>query len=348
MKPTVELQGAHAVVTGGARGIGLATARRLRAYGCNLTLWDRDARALDAAAAELRVAPWARTGGKRATSGFDTPDTSGTRGTSGTPDRPGTPGRPDTPGTAAPAGSMAAGSAPFVRTATLDITDSAQVDAAWAVAESAAPVDVLINNAGVLADGRFHEREFAAWSKTMAVNVEALMYLTHHALPGMYRRRKGHVVNISSASGAIAVPGLAVYSASKWAVWGFSEALRAEAREHNVLVSSIHPSYIAHGLFEGAKLAGIGNLIVPRLRDHDVVAKAIVEAALRRGQNRPMRPRSVRLAVLLRGILSDRAFQWTARALGVWDSMNGRRRPGAHSTPGHTGARTSQRPTHKE
>jgi NAD(P)-dependent dehydrogenase (short-subunit alcohol dehydrogenase family) len=136
------------------------------------------------------------------------------------------------------------------------------------------------------------------------------------------------VIRVSS-EGSIMIgtlPRLSSYSlsstcATKWAVWGFSEALRAEARAHGVQVSSIHPSYIAEGMFAGARLTGPGRLIVPQLRSHDVVAEAIVEAALRRGRTAPKRPRSVELAVLLRGILPDRWFNGLMRILGVWDSM---------------------------
>ena len=117
-------------------------------------------------------------------------------------------------------------------------------------------------------------------------------------------------------------PSLAVYSASKWAVWGFSEALRAEAAERGVLVSSIHPSYIAEGMFAGARLHGAGRLLVPLLRSHDLIAEAIVCDALGRGRTCVMRPRSIRLAVLLRGILPDRWFNRLMRRLGVWASMS--------------------------
>lgn len=184
-------------------------------------------------------------------------------------------------------------------------------------------IDILINNAGHLAPGDFIDQDPETWIKTLSINVDALVYLTRIVIPKMYDQRRGHIVNISSAAGAIGVPGLSVYSASKWAVWGFSEALRAEAQRYGVLVSSIHPSYVATGMFAGAKLKGLGNVLVPRLPSHDSVAEAIVETALRRGKTRVMRPRSVRLAVLFRGVLPDRTFNGLMRLLGVWESMSG-------------------------
>jgi hypothetical protein len=75
-------------------------------------------------------------------------------------------------------------------------------------------------------------------------------------------------------------------------------------------------------MFAGARLRGIGRLIVPLLRSHDVVAEAIVESALRRGETSPKRPRSVGLAVFLRGVLPDRWFNGLIGYLGVRESMN--------------------------
>lgn len=266
----------HALITGGARGIGLATARRLTALGTRVTLWDRDAAALDDAAMQLGPIAAAQDGQQR------------------------------------------------VHTETCDIRDRGAMQRALSATESAlGPVDILINNAGHLAPGRLVDQDPETWMVTLEVNVDALVYLTRLVLPGMYERGHGHVINISSAAGTIGVPHLAVYSASKWAVWGFSEALRAESRPYGVNVSSIHPSYIAQGMFAGARLQGMGRFIVPLLPSHDVVAEAIVEAALRRGRTSPKRPRSVRLAVFLRGVLPDPWFNRLVHWLGVTRSMSG-------------------------
>jgi len=75
-------------------------------------------------------------------------------------------------------------------------------------------------------------------------------------------------------------------------------------------------------LFAGASMKGLGALIVPRVRNHDVVAKAIVEGALKRGRYSPKRPRSVRAAVFFRGVLPDVLFQRLLRVLNVHRSMS--------------------------
>ncbi len=265
------LQGKTVVVTGAARGIGLAVCRRLVKEGCRVTLWDLDPVALEAARAEL-----AGMGGK-------------------------------------------------VFAHACDVTDKALV---YRLAETAEKemgrVDILVNNAGALFNGDFLDQSDEKWEKLVAVNLTSLFYTIRAFLPGMHARNSGHVVNLSSAAGTLGVAGLAVYAATKWAVWGLTESLRHEsvnAGKRGVRWSSIHPNYIAEGMFAGARIRGLGGLLVPVLRSHDVVAKAIVESALKRGRRSPKRPRTVKLASLLRGILPDFMFGAVVRFLRIHESM---------------------------
>lgn len=273
----MKLSGKVAVITGGAGGIGRATAARLVAKGCSVDLWDRDRSLLDDAAAAL---------GADARIGAD---------------------------------------ARLCATRVVDVTDPQAVVAAAADAIALwGRVDIVVNNAGHLATGALLDQPVDTWKTTIDVNLTAVVAVTHAFLPHLYDRGDGHVVNISSASSLVGVSGLAVYSATKWAVWGLTEALRHESLNlgHSaVRFSSVHPNYIATGMFEGAHVPGLGGLVFPRLSSHDVVAKAIVEGALIRGRRTPKRPRSLRLALLLRGILPDAWFAAVARWLGVHASM---------------------------
>jgi len=271
----------HAVVTGGARGIGFAIAKRLLEKGCSVSLWDLDPRALEEANESL----------KTFTSRLSFPGTS-----------------------------------PKIFTRTCDVTSPIQVEetAQKDLADFGA-VEILINNAGYLAPGNFLDQPPEEWIKTLEVNIHGLIYTIYQFLPRMYQRNEGHIVNISSAAGLLGVPGLAVYSASKWAVWGLTEALRQEAwnlGKRGVRFSSIHPSYVATGLFAGAKLKGLGGWIVPRIPSHDVVARAVVVDALEKGRHCPKRPRSVRSALIFRALLPDFLFQHLLRLLGVHASMS--------------------------
>jgi all-trans-retinol dehydrogenase (NAD+) len=207
-----------------------------------------------------------------------------------------------------------------------DVTDKARVyELAKTAAAEMGQVDILVNNAGYVVGGDFLEQPDEAWEKTIDVNLTSMIYTIKAFLPAMYERNCGHVVNISSAGGIVGVPNLAMYSATKVAVRGLTESMRYEAWERGkkgVQWSSIHPCYIAKGMFEGAKLRGFANLIAPLLKDHDVVAEAIVESALKKGRYSPKRPRMVRSMYLMRGLVPDELFQWLIDVLGVTGSMN--------------------------
>lgn len=206
-----------------------------------------------------------------------------------------------------------------------DVTDRNRVyELARKAEEEMGRTDILINNAGHVMGGGLLEQPDDVWEKSIAVNLTSMIYTIRAFLPGMYERNSGHIVNISSASGTIGVPDLAVYAATKWAVWGLTESMRFEAWNNNksgVKWSSVHPSYIARGMFEGAQLGWLGNLLVPLLKDHDVVAEAIVEDALKKGKYSPKRPRTVNLTIRFRGILPDPWFQRLLVFLGVTQSM---------------------------
>lgn len=206
-----------------------------------------------------------------------------------------------------------------------DVSDKIAVtETARIVKKELGKVDILINNAGYISAGNFLDKPIEDWEKTISINLNAILYTIKQFLPDMYETNLGHIINISSASGVLGVPGLSVYAATKWAVWGLTESLRFEAweaKKTGVRFSTIHPSYIAQGLFEGAKIPFPGNLIVPLVSSHDVIAKAIVNAALKKGRHSPKRPITVNLAPRLRGLLPDFIFQRLVVLLGITKSM---------------------------
>jgi len=268
----MKLQSAGAVITGGAMGIGLATAKRLIGEGSTVTLWDINPEALKQTENLLKTA-----GGK-------------------------------------------------IYAHVLDITDKEAVyHAADQARRDMGRVDILINNAGYVAGGSLLEGSDEVWERTIQVNLTSMIYTIRAFLPEMYARNAGHIVNISSAAATLGVPGLAVYAATKWAVWGLTESMRMEAYEAGktgVRWSSVHPSYISHGLFEGAKLRGLGNLIVPRIPNHDVVARAVVDGALKKGRYSPKRPRTVNMTLRFRAMMPDSWFQRFLILFGVPGSMS--------------------------
>lgn len=128
-----------------------------------------------------------------------------------------------------------------------------EADRARLVAE-AGPVDVLVNNAGVGWMGLVESMPAADVRTLIETNVVALIDLTQRVLPGMLERGLGHVVNVASVASWVSFPPYTVYSATKWAVQGFSEGLRRELLGRGVTAATVNPGPIATEFF--ARSAG--------------------------------------------------------------------------------------------
>jgi len=120
----------------------------------------------------------------------------------------------------------------------IDLADTGDVET---VVEPITELDVLVHNAGVAYPGRVAETVPEQWRATLEVNVVGAVALTLALLPAL-RAARGHVVFINSGSGINASPGLASYSASKFALRSFADSLRADERD--LRVTSIHPGRI--------------------------------------------------------------------------------------------------------
>jgi short-subunit dehydrogenase len=110
--------------------------------------------------------------------------------------------------------------------------------------EALAPIDVLVNNAGLEFGGSFIGNSNDEIQSIVAVNLTALMVITRQALPGMLDRGRGHVVNVASMAGKTAPPELATYVATKHGVVGFTHSLRAEYVDYPVSFSAICPAFV--------------------------------------------------------------------------------------------------------
>jgi Short-chain dehydrogenases of various substrate specificities len=184
--------------------------------------------------------------------------------------------------------------------------------------------DILINNAGIVRGNRFFwETDNGDDTRAMMqVNALAPMYVTREFLPAMLRHayRPARIVNVASAAGLLSNPRMSVYAASKWAVIGWSDSLRLELEQtdhSNVKVTTVAPSYIATGMFAGAR----GPLLTPVLTPEYVVDR--VWRAMLAGRPMLMLPRAVGLAKVLRGVLPTRAWDAVAGELfGVYSSMD--------------------------
>ena len=169
-------------------------------------------------------------------------------------------------------------------------------------------VDILINNAGFVRHGMFWEQPVENAVKHMDVNVNALFYSIHEFLPEMMRRNSGHIVNVSSGVAITSAPGLAAYTTSKWAVWGLTDVLRLEvmtAGKKGVKFTSVHPGNILTGMFEGFELNFLGRLLAPPVKNHDIIAKGIVERGLKKQRHLVVIPWQIYLGMIMRGLVPD-------------------------------------------
>jgi short-subunit dehydrogenase len=112
---------------------------------------------------------------------------------------------------------------------------------------------LLVNNAGVALGGRFDQVTLEEFDWVMAVNFRSVVRLTHALLPALKAHPGAHLVNVSSVFGIFAPPGQAAYAASKFAVRGFSEALRHELADDGVGVTVVHPGGIRTRIAETAR-----------------------------------------------------------------------------------------------
>lgn len=132
-----------------------------------------------------------------------------------------------------------------------DFSDEAQAQRAVAQTEAHfGRLDILVNNAGVMYLEPIDSADLGRWRHMLELNVLGLIAATQAALPGMRKRRDGHIVNVASTAGRIAAPNAAGYAATKYGVVGFSEALRKEVFQDNIRVSVIEPGVVETELRE--------------------------------------------------------------------------------------------------
>ena len=219
--PRIDLQGASVAITGGARGIGRATAELFAARGARVAIGDLDEDAAISAASAI--------GGLGASLNVADPDSF----------------------------------ADFI----------ARAEAAHG------PIDVLVNNAGVMPNGDFLDLGLGSDRMTMEVNVFGVIHGMRSVLPGMLERQSGHVVNVASLAGKFPVKGLAAYNASKFAVVGLTAATRLEYAERGVSLTAILPSAVDTALASGLDMRPI-----PKVKPEAIAAAIVDSVGHRRGE----------------------------------------------------------------
>jgi NAD(P)-dependent dehydrogenase (short-subunit alcohol dehydrogenase family) len=144
-----------------------------------------------------------------------------------------------------------------VRTDKVDVRDRAAVrDLAAAVVAEHGRVNVVVNNAGVALHGDFEEVDYPDFEWVMDVDFWGVVHGTKEFLPHLIASGDGHVVNVSSLFGLLGIPGQTAYNSAKFAVRGFTEALRTEmlVAGHPVGVTCVHPGGIKTGIARNARV----------------------------------------------------------------------------------------------
>src|SRR5262245_59155947 len=154
----------------------------------------------------------------------------------------------------------------------LDVTDRPAFTAFLdEVEQRLGPIDILVNNAGIMHVTRLEDESDASISRQVEINLRAVIHGTQEAMRRMRPRGTGHIVNIASLAGRAAAPGLATYCATKHAVIGLSEAVRAELRGSGVEVTAVMPGFARTELASGVPdLRG-----VPRVTPEQIAALVI-------------------------------------------------------------------------
>lgn len=249
------LAGQTVAVTGGARGIGRATAGVLAGAGMRVAIGDLDLDAARQAAAEI--------------------------------------------------GASAVG-------LPLDVTSRASFTAFLDRAEQQlGPLEVLINNAGIMQVGRFIDEDEATSQRMIDINLGGVILGTKLALQRMLPRNRGHIVNISSQAGKYGAPGGATYSATKHAVIGLTEAIRGELR---LMKADIDVSYVMPFVVNTELGSGLGRARGMRSLQPSDVAEAILDALQRRVVDVWV-PKSARATQTLGMLLPRRVSEAVARAM---------------------------------
>ena len=172
-------------------------------------------------------------------------------------------------------------------------------------------IDVLINNAGVMPVGPFLDHTEAAIRSAIEVNLYGVVTGCRLVLPEMVARRRGHIVNIASVAGMLAVPGQALYAGTKFAVVGLSTALADEFAPQGVEVSCVLPTFTNTELIAGTPTGGMTDPVQP----------ADIAAAVVRTLEKPKTvvsvPYSLRFIAAATAFLPPRGRRWLSARTGT-------------------------------
>ncbi len=191
----------------------------------------------------------------------------------------------------------------------LDVTDRDSFTAFLDAAErELGPLDVVVNNAGIMPVTPFAEESDASIKRQLDINVYGVLVGIQLAIERMRPRGSGHIVNLASQAGKTAIPGIATYSGTKHAVVGISEAVRAELRGSGVEVHCVMPTVVNTEL-----TAGVGQKLIKPVEAEDVANEIV--AALEVGRFDVYVPRSNAIMTRFSALMPRRLSEAVGRLM---------------------------------
>jgi NAD(P)-dependent dehydrogenase (short-subunit alcohol dehydrogenase family) len=259
--------GSVAVVTGGASGIGFATAGALRERGAHVALADINAEGVQQARERLRQ------------------------------EKPGARGE--------------------VLAVPVDVTSAVQVQGLMKRTEEAfGRIDLVVTCAGIARGGPIDTFAASDMQALMDVNFMGTFHCVQSALPAMRRQGSGYFVFLSSVAGKLGTPMLSGYCASKWAVRGFSAALRAELFDSGIEVTTVYPAWVDTPMVRQETEEGVRLLNVEILLTPEQVAAEILQAVTEGRRDLTLAPNTdIALALQLFTADQDKAEDVMGRAM---------------------------------
>ena len=196
--------------------------------------------------------------------------------------------------------------------AALDVTDRRSfTDFLDNVEGQLGPIDVLVNNAGLIAVGSAVDEDDAVSRRVLDVNIWGVMLGTKLGAQRMLACGRGHVINIGSVGSVVPAAGLATYGATKHAVLGYTETVRQENRGRGVHFSVIMPT-----LTNTEMVAGFGHARGFKNAEPEDVARAVVDV-IAKPKPRVFVPRSIGIAISAQRLMPQRVSEAFGRALGT-------------------------------
>ncbi len=162
-----------------------------------------------------------------------------------------------------------------------DVGDFDAVQAAIAEIESNhAPIDVLVNNAGITRDKPLHKMEKSQWDDVIRTNLDSLFNLSRGVIDGMRERGFGRIINISSVNGQKGQFGQTNYAAAKAGLIGYTKALALETASKGITVNAVAPGYIGTEMVMAVPEKVLNEVIIPqipvgRLGEADEIARCV-------------------------------------------------------------------------